>query len=119
MTPLTARIVEPGELYHDPRIYRLVRVPHTHIGIRCEACVWSLHIPEHHGRDRAEQLRREHLKTAHLTDLITGRVVLSETACTFSTVVEAAVERVHGVAAGPTVFPPTTPPTATPLSLSG
>lgn len=77
MDALTAVIHEPGSMYFDARRQRLVRVPLTHHGIRCQTCHWSVHIPTSHGRERAEQLRRDHLTSVHFSGLLSGRVVLT------------------------------------------
>lgn len=78
MTAFTAQVLDPGSSYYDERRQRLIRVPAGHHAIRCMACSWSVNIPARQGRDRAEQLRRDHLLSTHLTQLNNGTVVLTE-----------------------------------------
>lgn len=75
----TARIAEPGSSYFDQRTGRIVRLSVNHAAVVCEACEYVVHLPTKYGRDYHEEVRRRHLTTAHLSGLISGRVVLTPT----------------------------------------
>lgn len=77
MNAFTARVLEPGSAYFDPRRERIVHVPLSHYAIACQACSDTVLVPRRQGRDRAEKLRRDHLLSAHLTQVGTGAVVLT------------------------------------------
>lgn len=75
----TAQVLDPGAVYFDERRARLITVPDSHYAVRCLACAYTVNLPTRQGRDRAEETRRAHLLSAHLTALRTGAVVLTET----------------------------------------
>jgi hypothetical protein len=76
----TAVIVEPGSMYFDARRGRIVSLAESHAAVVCRApgCEWTLHMPTRLGFDLIEEARRTHLKSAHLSGLISGQVVLTE-----------------------------------------
>lgn len=74
VTARSAHIVEAGGYVRHRDGVR--RVPTNHLGVWCELCEWSVTVPRSHGWDYADNLRREHLGTAHLSSLIAGAAVL-------------------------------------------
>lgn len=85
MISFTARVVDPGMYYENRRNRQMVRVPLTHHAVVCGACAYAVHVPTRLGRDHAEQLRRDHLLTAHLSKVCTGAIVLTEAPPLFAT----------------------------------
>lgn len=75
----SAFIADPGTEYFDLRRSRIVALADTHAAVVCRVpdCEWSLHLPIRLGLDRIELARRWHLKSAHLSGLISGQVVFS------------------------------------------
>jgi len=73
--PRTAHIVWPGGYLPTKGGARRVRPGYR--GLWCEACEWTQHLPRRvWTADELEHLRRQHLLTAHLSELIAGAVVL-------------------------------------------
>lgn len=85
MSSFTARVVDPGMYYENRRNRQMVRVPLTHHAVVCGACAYAVRVPTRLGRDHAEQLRRDHLLTAHLSKVCTGAIVLTEAPPLFAT----------------------------------
>lgn len=77
-SPLTVRTIPPGGSYWSNRTRRIHHVPPGHVGLACQACEWSVHLPTRLGRRHAADVRRLHLETCHFEAILAGTMAATE-----------------------------------------
>lgn len=75
---LKCRTVPPGSRYYREVSGQIHKVPDSHIGLVCEGCEYSVHLPKRYGKAMIENVRKMHLEKVHFEDVVAGRMQISE-----------------------------------------